>query len=165
MIFDIILLIIVIIMIIKHNNFDKFTGNLLKTFSNNEDIPYLSQKLKTTINEMDIASNNNYYETAQNPNYNTLNDLPYLIDPQNSNEGYYNNKCTIQTNPNSDLLKKEKQNKNKINKLLLQPTEENNIGGYNKYVNLSRDSPAPLYSIGKSLLSPYISYPVGTVGQ
>ena len=54
--------------------------------------------------QMDYTQN--YYETAQNPNYNTLNDMPFLIDPQNPNKGYYYNKIKIETNPNSELLQK-----------------------------------------------------------
>jgi hypothetical protein len=165
MIFDILFLIIIIFMIIKYNNFklDKFSGNLFKT-TNNDDSNYLSQKINPTMEEqMDYTQN--YYETAQNPNYNTLNDMPFLIDPQNPNKGYYYNKIKIETNPNSELLQKEKKNAERIDDLISQPFEEKSIGGYNKYVNLSMGSPANITSIGKSLLSPYISYPVGTAGH
>lgn len=114
--------------------------------------------LETVINDEDISK-------IIDPNFNTYNNLPYLIDPQNSNEGYYYNRVKLITNPNSPLLKKASDNMRKIN-MQLKNCENNNltnnrdISGYNNYENLSEDSYANVTSIGKSLLTPYTSYPL-----
>jgi hypothetical protein len=114
--------------------------------------------LQTVINDEDVSK-------IIDPNFNTYNNLPYLIDPQNSNEGYYYNRVKLITNPNSPLLKKANENMQKIN-IELKNCENNNltnnrdISGYNNYENLSEDSYANVSSIGKSLLTPYTSYPL-----
>ena len=114
--------------------------------------------LKTVINDEDVSK-------IIDPNFNTYNNLPYLIDPQNSNEGYYYNRVKLITNPNSPLLKKASDNMRKID-LELKKCANNNltnkrdISGYNNYENLSEDSYANITSIGKSLLTPYTSFPL-----
>ena len=132
----------------------------------NEIMNYISNKSNQTsedllhaiVNEDDISK-------KENPNFNTLNNLPYLIDPQNPNEGYYYNRVKLITNPNSPLLKKAKQNMKKIDLQLKKCANKNltntrNITGFNNYENLSEDSYANITSIGKSLLTPYTSYPL-----
>ena len=114
--------------------------------------------LQTVIDNEDVSK-------IIDPNFNTYNNLPYLIDPQNSNEGYYYNRVKLITNPNSPLLKKASANMKRID-LQLKDCANNNltnnrdITGFNNYENLSEDSYANVTSIGKSLLTPYSSYPV-----
>jgi hypothetical protein len=114
--------------------------------------------LQSVISEDDITK-------IENPNFNTYNNLPYLIDPQNPNEGYYYNRVKLVTNPNSPLLKKADENMKRIDILLKNCSNKNltntrDISGYNNYENLSEDSYANVTSIGKSLLTPYTSYPL-----
>ena len=114
--------------------------------------------LQTVINDEDVSK-------IIDPNFNTYNNLPYLIDPQNSNEGYYYNRVKLITNPNSPLLKKASENMQKINMELKKCANNNltnnrDISGYNNYENLSEDSYANVTSIGKSLLTPYTSFPL-----
>lgn len=114
--------------------------------------------LQTVINDEDVSK-------IIDPNFNTYNNLPYLIDPQNSNEGYYYNRVKLITNPNSPLLKKANDNMRKINMELKKCVNNNltnnrDISGYNNYENLSEDSYANVTSIGKSLLTPYTSFPL-----
>ena len=76
---------------------DSFSGSLT---DNNEIINTLNeQQTPPTINETinNLDNNINYYETKQDENYNTVNDLPYLITPDNPNTGYYFNKTKQKT--------------------------------------------------------------------
>ena len=114
--------------------------------------------LESVINDEDVSK-------IENPNYNTYNNLPYIIDPQNANEGYYYNRVKLVTNPDSPLLKKAIQNMKKIDTQLKncankKLTKMRKVSGFNNYENLSEDSYANITSIGKSLLTPYVSYPL-----
>lgn len=106
---------------------------------------------------------------VQNPNYNTIDNYPYLIDPDNSTEGYYQSRVKLISDTSSPLLKLEELNMGKINQVLdscakNQPpqTVDETFDGYNKYPNLQTGSFANFTSIGKSLLTPYTSYPVAS---
>lgn len=103
----------------------------------------------------------------QDPNYNVIDNYPYLIDPDDDNKGYYNSRIKLITDNSSPLMKLEKINMNKINKMLESCNEKEKplkvnetYDGYNKYPNLQGGSYANFTSIGKSLLTPYVSYPV-----
>ena len=152
---------------LKINTIEKY-GSLPDKITDREEnvIQYIAGKsnqstedlLQTVIDNEDISK-------IIDPNFNTYNNLPYLIDPQNSNEGYYYNRVKLITNPNSPLLKKASENMKRID-LQLKDCANNNltnnrdITGFNNYENLSEDSYANVTSIGKSLLTPYSSYPV-----
>lgn len=156
----IVIIIISIIIGVYYGKRDSFSGSLT---DNNEIINTLNeQQTPPTINETinNLDNNINYYETKQDENYNTVNDLPYLITPDNPNTGYYFNKTKIIYNKNSPLLQKQNDYFNKKCESCDKSIEANNITGYNGYVNLKTDSYANITSIGKSLLTPYISYPV-----
>lgn len=106
---------------------------------------------------------------VQNPNYNTIDNYPYLIDPDNSTEGYYQSRVKLISDTSSPLLKLEELNMGKINQVLdscvkNQPVQkvDETFDGYNKYPNLQTGSFANFTSIGKSLLTPYTSYPVAS---
>ena len=140
--------------------YDLFSGTLT---DNNEVINTLNEQqtpptINETINNLDETIN--YYETKQNDNYNTVNDLPYLITPDNPNTGYYFTKTKIIYNKNSPLLKKENDYFKKKCDSCNKSIEANSITGYNGYANLKSGSFANITSIGKSLLTPYVSYPV-----
>jgi hypothetical protein len=151
----------------EKNTIETYSGLPDKTTEREENVSqYIANKsnqsteelLKTVINDEDISK-------IENPNFNTYNNLPYLIAPQNSNEGYYYNRVKLITNPNSPLLKKATENMKRIDLQLKECANKNltntrDISGYNNYENLSEDSYANVTSIGKSLLTPYTSYPL-----
>lgn len=115
----------------------------------------------------DNLINNSKKINQQDANYNTIDNYPYLIDPDNSKEGYYQSRVKLISDPSSPLLKLEEKNMQKINQVINsciknQPVQEIDAtyDGYNQYPNLQTGSFANFTSIGKSLLTPYTSYPV-----
>jgi hypothetical protein len=103
----------------------------------------------------------------QDPNYNVIDNYPFLIDPDDDKKGYYNTRIKLITDNSSPLMKLEKMNMQKINEMLESCSEKEKplkvnetYDGYNKYPNLQGGSFANFTSIGKSLLTPYVSYPV-----
>lgn len=116
------------------------------------------------------------YQTATDDNYNTVNNVPLLIAPDTDvpnkagpySKGYHALKVKLIEDPNSPLMKLSKLNSNKINMIVStcaqNDTKTNDINGtfdgYNAFVDLRTDSYANITSIGKSMLSPYTSYPV-----
>lgn len=144
------------------------------TFVESPTNSFLSSATNSTVTNVIEKNNlnkiNTYFENKQDSNYNDVNNLPYIIDPQNPNKGYYYS-IEIIENTNSPLMKLANKNLNIINdKLSSKPclnknnietvNKDNEIVGYNNYNNLRNGSFANITSIGKSLLSPYISYPV-----
>lgn len=130
-----------------------------------ENIDRFAQRISSTLGDRIVNSNNGI--NIQDPNYNTINKYPFLIDPDNSKEGYYQTRVKLITNSSSPLLKLEEENMNKINQVINSciqnqtPLEINGTyDGYNKYPNLQSGSFANFTSIGKSLMTPYTSYPV-----
>jgi len=117
------------------------------------------------------------YQTAQDPNYNTVNDIPLLVAPDTDVPnragpdaiGYYASKVKLIEDLNSPLMKLAQQNADKINNVVAKctnadrnkvPEVNGTFDGYNAFVDLRTDSYANITSIGKSMLSPYISYPI-----
>jgi hypothetical protein len=128
-------------------------------------------KANNTINQKTI------YETATDPNFNTVGDIPLLFAPDtdvpnragSDSKGYYSSKVKLVENQNSPLMKLATENKDKINKVVAQcsladskkiPQINGTFDGYNAFADLRTDSYANITSIGKSMLSPYTSYPV-----
>ena len=120
-----------------------------------------------------------YYDIPD-PNFNMLNDIPLLVSPDivspNMKFGpsypYYSNKAKLVDKKDSQLvqlqdmyLKKidrqlKKAKKNKKKEMLTEKFINGPFDGYNSHVNLKEDSYANVTSLGKSLLTPYTSYPV-----
>jgi hypothetical protein len=102
--------------------------------------------------------------TELSKNYNNMNNLPYLVNPNNTGKGFLNNKVKLVENPNSPLLKLDtkykKEINQKINKCLSPPKQF--FDGYNKYNDLRKVNYANFTSIGKNLIVPYTSYPVAS---
>jgi len=102
--------------------------------------------------------------TELSKNYNNMNNLPYLVDPNNTGKGFLNNKVKLVENPNSPLLKLDtkykKEINQKINKCPSPPKQF--FDGYNKYNDLRKVNYANFTSIGKNLIVPYTSYPVAS---
>ena len=132
--------------------------DIISGYIANKSNPSTEELLGSIIDDEDISK-------IEDPNYNTFNNLPYIIDPQNVNEGYYYNRVKLVTNPDSPLLKKAIKNMKKIDTQLKNCANKNltnmrKVNGFNNYENLSEDSYANITSIGKSLLTPYTSYPL-----
>jgi hypothetical protein len=193
----------------KSNNDVEGFGNIPDKISNYEDSHVIASQnsVKFAKNSIDTLNN---YETAKDPNYNTLNNLPLLLGakangeyqtPDNPNQvtkvtkSYYTDRVKLVNDTNSPLLKLAESNKNKINQAILAcqiknsnndnyqqdeiPNIENNTenkienlssmrsykntqsyDGYNAFVDLRHDSYANITAIGKSLMTPYISFPI-----
>jgi hypothetical protein len=114
-----------------------------------------------------IVNMPNKFQEMRDPNYNTLNNMPYLVDLENPEKGYYPSRVKLITDPKSPLLRLEEKNADRITNTLnkcVKSDQEITINktydGYNKYPNLKGDSYANVTSIGKNLMTPYISYPV-----
>ena len=137
-----------------------------------------------------IINQKTKYQTSTDPNYNTVNNIPLLIatdtdvlnkaglsDPRKNfikgsgpnAKGYYSSKVKLIEDVNSPLMKLFKQNANIINEVITKctlsdktksPEVNGTFDGYNSFVDLRNDSYANLTSIGKSMMSPYISFPV-----
>lgn len=125
----------------------------------------------------DIIDQKTIYQTETNPNYNTLNDIPLLVAPDTNvpnragpeSKGYYASKVKLIEDSNSPLMKLAKSNADKINAMVAKctladskkiPEINGTFDGYNAFADLRTDSYANITSIGKSMLSPYVSYPV-----
>lgn len=160
----------------KYDETESF-GNLKVNPTNYDenDQAFLScQTSKTTI-----SKENPYYDIPD-PNFNMLNDIPLLVSPDivspNMKFGpsypYYSNKAKLVDKKDSQLvqlqdmyLKKidkqlKKAKKNKKKEMLTENFINGSFDGYNSHVNLKEDSYANVTSLGKSLLTPYISYPI-----
>lgn len=125
----------------------------------------------------EIINKPSIIENLKDQNYNTVNNIPLLFspDPPTPNQAslnskaYYPERLKLIENQNSPLLKLEIKNMDKINKTVSScildqksklPKINGPYDGYNSYVDLKMDSYANVTSIGKSMLTPYISYPV-----
>jgi len=139
-----------------------------------------------------VINQKTIYETAKDPNYNTVNNIPLLVAPDTNvpnragssephknsqgnfirgpnSKGYYASKVKLIEDTNSPLMKLAKSNADQINKVVEKctladrnriPEVNGTFDGYNAFVDLRTDSYANITSIGKSMLSPYVSYPV-----
>lgn len=168
---------------IKLNDVVSTVTNEKENFGNIKDYPdsYSNDTthiLSGVINSDTINLNvPDKYKTATNPNYNTVNDPPLLFDPDPDvpnkagpdAKGYYFTKVKLVEDPNSPLMKLYKKNLNNINKMVAKctladtkrvPEINGTFDGYNAFVDLKTDSFANVTSIGKSMLTPYTSYPV-----
>jgi hypothetical protein len=142
-------------------------GSLPDKYEQNDDehTNVFAQRISSDLGEELI--NNSNKMNQQNPNYNTIDNYPYLIDPDDSKEGYYQSRVKLTFDQSSPLLKLQEKNMQKINQVINsciknQPPQkiDATYDGYNQYPNLQSGSFANFTSIGKSLLTPYTSYPV-----
>jgi DNA-dependent RNA polymerase auxiliary subunit epsilon len=156
-----------------------------ESFGNLQDYPlmyddnrrHLISSVITEPKANKVIEQKTIYETTQDPNYNTLNDIPLLVAPDTDvpnkagpdAKGYYASKVKLIEDTNSPLMKLAKSNADKINKVVAKctladanrvPEVNGTFDGYNAFVDLRTDSYANVTSIGKSMLSPYVSYPV-----
>ena len=153
-------------------------GNLPQRMSYNEVPNITSQQVSSNL-ASDIINTPDDYATSKDKNYNTVNNLPLLItpDPLNPNQSttlskpYYTDRIKLVNNPDSPLLKLAEKNKslilNTINKCSIKELDDNissdkSYEGYNAYVDLRKDSYANVTSIGKNLITPYVSLPVAS---
>jgi len=162
---------------IKLNNYIN-EETKLENMSNTESIIENYGNLPDDVTEMtkldyqNISNNNatliinkNDQDTISDlsDNYNTMNNLPFLVDPNNNKDGYLKNKVKLVENKNSPLLKLDTMYKNKINNNIKNcPQEKKLYDGYNKYNDLRKDNFANVTAIGKNLIVPYTSYPIAS---
>ena len=140
----------------SEEEFGNLNDNIKPILDNNTHI----EIQKTSNNYANKIINENLLEIKDN-NYNTVNDMPLLIDPENKNKGFYPNKIKIIQDKNSPLLKMQEQNKEKILNVLNECNDMNKtFDGYNRYPDLKVNSFSNVTGIGKSLMTPYISLPV-----
>lgn len=132
-----------------------------------------NQEIENLINEK-----NTELENVKDSEYNTVNNMPLLItpDPPTPNQvtnstspSYYSQRVKLIENPDSPLLKLNNKNLENIKETIskckminknIPPKINGTFDGYNTYVNLRDDSYANITSIGKSMLTPFSSYPV-----
>ena len=156
------LLIIIIAILMSTNKSKENFGEINDNNLTNDDstIGNLLQQIKPNTEELLNIDE----ENKQNSNFNTVNNLPFLINPTNNNDGYYFERVKLVTNKNSPLLKMGEINMQNINNTLKKCSKlkkNENLGvGYNKFEDLQNSSYANITSIGKSLLTPYLSFPV-----
>jgi hypothetical protein len=165
---DYIILILIIIavglFIVKYfiPDFSNNNKNLLKKKNkiiNKQCNSELVEDFNNIINE----DNEDIYTELIN-NYNNMNNLPYLINPKNTDKGFLKNKVKLVENPNSPLLKLDTKYKNKINQNIYKcPSPPKQFfDGYNKYNDLRKVNYANVTSIGKNLIVPYTSFPIAS---
>jgi hypothetical protein len=162
----------------KNDNLNEKKEN----FGNLRDYPFeYDDNRKHLISTISVDEPRVIKETTQNnatnPNYNTVNNIPLLIFPDVDvpnkagldAKGYYASRVKLIENQDSPLMKLAKSNNDNINKVVSKctladlnkiPNVNGTFDGYNAFVDLRSDSYANITSIGKSMLSPYTSYPV-----
>jgi hypothetical protein len=138
------------------------------------EISNLNYQLISNNNASNIINKSNDYGESNNVdediltelsnNYNTMNNLPYLVDPKNTGKGFLNNKVKLVENPNSPLLKLDTKYKKEINQNINRcPSPPKQFfDGYNKYNDLRKVNYANVTAIGKNLIVPYTSFPVAS---
>ena len=165
--FVLIVILFFLIFLLK-NKIEQF-GELSDTYLETTDLErdkLMNNMNPTTVELINSIEKNKDITDIQNPNFNNLNNLPFLINPQDKTKGYYFERVKLITNQNSELIQKSEKNMNKINKLLnkcsndIVKNNSNFVHGFNKFEDLRNDSYANVTSIGKSLLTPYTSFPV-----
>ncbi len=125
----------------------------------------------------DIINSPTLMDKLQDPDFNNLNNIPLLISPDppgpnqasSTSKGYYLNRAKLEVNPNSELLKIAKSNYEKLAQASSKcavdaqqkPQKINGpFDGYNSGGGLRNESYGNVTSIGKGLLTPYVSFPV-----
>ena len=175
-----ILLIIIVVILLCDSNISIQLGSI--TFGSSSDkenfgaipnptmetpnINYLAQQLSTNNAQNIIGSEKNIGD-IQNPNYNTSNNIPYLVNDDGT--GYYQKRVKIETNPNSELLILANKNKKILSdnisnckRTRAKYSDIDNIKGYNNWDDLRKESYSKTSGIGKALLTGYSGYPVSS---
>ena len=158
------------------NNLNENFGNLEEKPDYQEDQNIIAGLVNSNLGN-EIIDQQSYFETAKDPYYNTVNNLPLLFspDPPSPNQAapdtqaYYQDRPKLVTNKNSPLLLLEQKNLDILNNTIEKcelikantiPNINGPYDGYNSFINLGTDSYANVTSIGKSMLTPYVSFPI-----
>jgi len=149
---------------ISNNTIESY-GNLPDHITEKSNLEY--QNISNNNATLIINKSDQNTITDLSQDYNTMNNLPYLVDPDNDpnnpNKGYLYNKVKLVENKDSPLMKLDKIYKNKINNNINSCTTEKKLyDGYNKYNDLRKDNYANVTAIGKNLIVPYTSFPVAS---
>jgi hypothetical protein len=165
------------------DNFDQSPNSVEKFGSLEENPTYYNQSKQSflggQISKKNKKTDPDFY-TEQDPNFNLLTNIPLLVSPDivspnmktEDSFPYYSNRAKLVDKKDSQLVKLQNMYLNKIKNTTKKAKEkrtrdlvtENFINGpfdgYNSHVNLKEDSYGNVTSIGKSLLTPYTSYPI-----
>jgi hypothetical protein len=153
---------------LDYTNNTNNTNNIIESYGNLPDHITEMSKLdyqNISNNNATLIINKSDQDTLTDlsQNYNTMNNLPFLVDPNNNGKGYLKNKVKLVENKNSPLLRLDKIYKNKINENIKNcPAEKKLYDGYNKYNDLRKDNYANVTTIGKNLIVPYTSFPIAS---
>jgi hypothetical protein len=160
-------------------------SNKIENFGNIQDYPLIYDDnrrhlISDTQNSnlgLGIINSKSKVDLKKDPNYNMVNDIPLLFAPDTNvpnragpdAKAYYSSRVKLIEDPNSPLMKLAKSNAKKINQTVAKctladssriPEVNGTFDGYNAFVDLRSDSYANVTSIGKSMLTPYTSYPI-----
>lgn len=170
------------------DNITEDFGNLPYKTATYDDNDLNSNRLSTSVSNRiagltstrlaeEIINSPTLMDKLQDPNFNNLNNIPLLISPDppgpnqasSTSKGYYMSRARLEENPNSELLKIAKSNYEKLAQASSKcavdaqqkPQKINGpFDGYNSGGGLRDESYGNVTSIGKGLLTPYVSFPV-----
>jgi hypothetical protein len=158
--FEFILIIILLLIVVSEIKCEHF-GSLEDGYKYNDNLNINLDKINPKLG-IDLV--NSKMPEKQNPNYNTVNDMPKLV--LDNGNGYYQNRIKVIENNDSDLMKLYYQNQKqvsnetnkckKINKTKDMLKTNSEYDGYNNY-NVVYSN---INAIGKDLLTPFESFPI-----
>ena len=167
----------------KYNNYDYGTIDQSPTDGSYENFGNLKEFPVPTYSDNDKAE----FSKKQDPNFNLLTDIPLLVSPDiispnmktTESYPYYSNKAKLVDKKKSQLVQLQDLYLNKIsaaNKASINSNQLDNFDnvsddstnfpingpfdGYNSHVKLQDYSYGNVTSIGKSLLTPFVNYPL-----
>lgn len=169
------------------DNITEDFGNLPYKTATYDDNDMNSNRLSTSVSNRiagltstqlaeEIINSPTLMDKLQDPDFNNLNNIPLLISPDppgpnqasSTSKGYYMSRARLEENPNSELLKIAKSNYEKLAQAASKcavdaqqkPQKINGpFDGYNTG-GLRDESYGNVTSIGKGLLTPYVSFPL-----
>ena len=158
--FEILLIIILFLIVVSEIKYEHF-GSLADGYKYNDNLNVDLGKINSRLG---VELVNQKIPDVQNPNYNTVNDMPKLV--LDNGNGYYQNRIKVIENDNSDLMKLYYQNQKQVsdetnkckkqNKTNDQLKTSSEYDGYNNY-NIVYSN---INAIGKDLLTPFESFPI-----
>jgi hypothetical protein len=148
---------------VANSNYQQISNNNATLIINKNNDDLVETSTRTDEDILTELSNNYNNMTPLGHPLAWMNNLPYLVDPKNTNEGYLKNKVKLIENPDSLLLKLDNLYKKNIDKHINKcPVKQQFYDGYNQYYDLQKGNYANVTSIGKNLIVPFTSFPVAS---